>query len=222
MKNKSVKQKQAILKKLFELFDRFSKEMDRACDEGCAVCCTRNVTLTGLEAKFILDELNNNEKDAVLTRIVKEHHKNRLIPKTTINELAKICMNGEEPPEEFADPLWGECPLLSNQKCMIYDLRPFACRSMISKKRCDVTGFAEMDEYMVTLSNVFMQYLEHIDNDGYFGNLSDILLLEGDKGKYGSAIPDENILVNKQLEILMVPPEHRERITAVINAIQKI
>ncbi|MBF0302717.1 MAG: YkgJ family cysteine cluster protein, partial [Desulfamplus sp.] len=177
MKNKDVKEKQAILKQLFMLFDRFTKDMERACAEGCAACCTRNVTLTSLEAKHILDGLNIDEKDAVLTRIANELHKNRMVPKTTINELAKICMNGEEPPEEFADPLWGECPLLSNQRCMVYDLRPFACRAMMSKKRCNVTGFAEMDEYMVTLSNVFMQYFEHIDNGGYFGNLSDILLL---------------------------------------------
>ncbi|MBF0411380.1 MAG: YkgJ family cysteine cluster protein [Desulfamplus sp.] len=220
MKNKDVKEKLAILKQLFMLFDRFSDEMNRACAEGCATCCTRNVTLTSLEAKHILDGLNTDEKDTVLTIIANQHHKKRLIPKTTINELAKLCMAGEEPPEEFGDPLWGECPLLLNQRCMIYDLRPLACRAMISKKRCNVTGFAEMDEYMVTLSNVFMQYLEHIDNGAYFGNLSDMLLLEGDKGKYGSSISPENFLVNKPLEMLMVPPEHRERITAVINAIQ--
>jgi len=222
LKNKVVKEKQAILKQLFMLFDRFSKEMERACSEGCAACCTRNVTLTSLEAKYILDGLNSYEKDAVLSRIANELHKNRMVPKITINELAKLCMAGEEPPEEFADPLWGACPLLSNQRCMIYDLRPFACRAMTSKKRCNVTGFAEMDEYMVTLSNLFMQYLEHIDNGGYFGNLSDMLLLEGDKEKYGSSIPPENLLVNKPLTMLMVPPEHRERIAEVINAIQKI
>ncbi|MBF0573696.1 MAG: YkgJ family cysteine cluster protein, partial [Desulfamplus sp.] len=219
MKSKDIKEKQAILKQLFMLFDRFSNKMNRACEEGCKACCTRNVTLTSLEAKYILDSLNSDEKDTVLTKIANEHHKKRLIPKTTINELAKLCMAGEEPPEEFSDPLWGECPLLSNKRCMIYELRPFACRSMISKNRCDLTGFAEMDEYMVTLSNLFMQYLEHIDNGGYFGNLSDMLLFEGDKGKYGSSIPPETMLVNKQLEMLMVPPEHRERIADVINAI---
>jgi Fe-S-cluster containining protein len=146
------KEKQAILKQLFMLFDRFSDEMDRACIEGCAACCTRNVTLTSLEAKYILDGLNSYEKDAVLSRIANEHHKNRMVPKITINELAKLCMAGEEPPEEFADPLWGACPLLSNQRCMVYDLRPLACRAMTSKKRCNVTGFAEMDEYMVSLA----------------------------------------------------------------------
>ncbi|MBF0389808.1 MAG: YkgJ family cysteine cluster protein [Desulfamplus sp.] len=222
MKNQGFKDKQIILKQLFMLFDRFSEEMERACEEGCAACCTRNVTLTSLEAKHILDGLNSDEKDFVSNRVANEHHKNRLIPKTTINELAKICMNGEEPPEEFGDPLWGECPLLSNQRCMIYDLRPLACRVMISKKRCNVTGFAEIDEYMVTLSNLFMQYLEHVDNGGYFGNLSDILLLEADNKKYGLANLSENLLVNKPIEMLMVPPEHREKIAKIINAIQKI
>ncbi|MBF0210676.1 MAG: YkgJ family cysteine cluster protein [Desulfamplus sp.] len=222
MKNQGFKEKQRILKQLFMLFDRFSEEMDRACREGCAACCTRNVTLTSLEAKHILDGLDGDEKDFVLNRVVNEHHKNRLIPKTTINELAKICMNGEEPPEDFADPLWGECPLLLDQRCMIYDLRPLACRVMISKKRCNVTGFAEIDEYMVTLSNLFMQYLEHVDNGGYFGNLSDILLLEADNKKYGLANLSENLLVNKSIEMLMVPPEHRGKIAKIINAIQKI
>ncbi|MBF0113303.1 MAG: hypothetical protein HQK74_11320 [Desulfamplus sp.] len=93
---------------------------------------------------------------------------------------------------------------------------------MISKKRCNVTGFAEIDEYMVTLSNLFMQYLEHVDNGGYFGNLSDILLLEADNKKYGLANLSENLLVNKPIEMLMVPPEHRGKIAKIINAIQKI
>ncbi|MBF0379334.1 MAG: YkgJ family cysteine cluster protein [Desulfamplus sp.] len=222
LNSKIVKEKQAILKQLFMLFDKFSDEMERACKEGCSACCTRNVTLTSLEAKYILDDLNTYQKDAVLTRIANEHNKKRLIPKTTINELAKLCMNGEEIPEEFADPLWGKCPLLLNQRCMIYDLRPFACRSMISKKRCNITGFAEMDEYMVTLSNVFMQYIEHIDRGCYFGNLSDILLLEGDKEKHGLSIPYENFVVNKPLKMLMIPPEHRDRIAKVINVVQTI
>lgn len=223
MENRILKEKLARLKRVFALFDTLSGELDKACTEGCGACCTRNVTLTALEAKHILDSLNSDKKDAVLTRIVNQSHKNRLIPKTTINELAKRCMAGEEPPEEFGDPAWGECPLLAGQRCMIYELRPFACRSMSSKKRCDVTGFAEMEPYTVTLINIFMQYIEHIDIGGYFGNLSDMLLLECGRGKNGvSAISPDNFLVNSPLEILMVPPEHRARAAEVISAIQKL
>jgi len=222
LNNRALKEKLAILKKVFELFDEFSEDVDRACAEGCGACCTRNVTLTTLEADHILDGLTADAKEELLTRIANELHKKRLTPKTTINELAKLCMAGEEPPEEFGDPAWGACPLLSDQRCMIYDLRPLACRSMVSKERCDVTGFAQMDDYTVTLSNIFTQYVEHIDIGGYFGNLSDILLLEGDREKYGQPPPSENILVNQKLEILMVPPEHRQRVAEVISAIKKL
>ncbi|MBF0257674.1 MAG: YkgJ family cysteine cluster protein [Desulfamplus sp.] len=221
MEDKTFKEKLVILKKLFILFDRLSEELKKACLEGCSACCTRNVTLTGLEAKYVLDGLNSDEKEAILTKIVNESHKKRLVPQTTINELAKLCMAGEEPPEEFGDPAWGECPLLSDNRCMIYALRPFACRCMISKQRCDVTGFSEMDEYAVTLSNVFMQYLEHIDIGGHFGNLSDMLLIEGGNKSHVATIQPDNILVNKSLEMLMVPLEDREMIAHVIKEIQK-
>lgn len=222
LKDRTLKEKLAILKKIFTLFDTCLEELDSVCTEGCATCCTRNVTLTGLEAKHILDSLNSDEKNSVLTRIANEHHKNRLVPKTTINEFAQLCMEGEEPPEEAGDPEWGNCPLLADKRCMIYELRPFACRSMTSRKRCGVTGFAEMDDYTITLLNVFMQYIEHIDTGGYFGNLSDILLLESGAKNASEILDSNNILVNKPIQMLMVPPEHRKRIAKIINAIQKI
>ncbi len=216
------KEKLGILKKLFILFDTFSEEIDKVCREGCSDCCTRNVTLTSLEAQYILSGLNVDEKNVILTKILNERHKAYLIPKTTINQMAKICMAGEEPPEEYSDPSWGNCPLLEDKRCMIYGLRPFACRTMISKKRCSLSGYADMDDYTVTLSNVFMQYIEHIDTGRYFGNLSDILLFDSNKDKYSFLISSENLIVNRSIEMVMVPPEHRRKILKVIKYIKNI
>ena len=33
---------------------------------------------------------------------------------------------------ETLDPSWGACPLLFNDACPIYTLRPFGCRCMVS------------------------------------------------------------------------------------------
>ena len=218
--NRLHQDKLALLKKLFTHFYTLSKDIDKVCSEGCCDCCTINVTLTSLEAKYILNGLDISQRDVILTRILNERHKNYQIPKTTINQMAEICMAGGELPEECADPAWGSCPLLQDKRCMIYGLRPFACRSMVSKQECSLSGFADMDDYTVTLSNVFMQYIEHVDVGGYFGNLSDMLLFESDREKYISTIPSKNLLLNRPIAMLMVPPEHRDKIAKVLDVIK--
>lgn len=215
-----------VLNRIFDVYDKFSSRFQTACEAGCAECCTRNVTLTGLEGYNIINSLSADEKKEKLGQLEAARAKKRFIPRITVNRMAKLCMEGKEIPEESSDPGWGACPLLVGQRCSIYSVRPFACRCMMSKNKCAEYGFADMDDFAVTLNNVFIQYIEHIDNGGIFGNLTDVLLKVG--GETGSGQPDVDdagnplFVENCAVEMLMVPPEHQERIREVIQELQKI
>lgn len=209
----------AVLNRIFDVYENVTRAFETACDKGCATCCTRNVTLTTLEGYNILNNLEPQVKTSVLSLIETEIDEKRLIPEITINQMAKLSIDGKELPEEQNDPAWGQCPLLRENQCMIYNVRPFACRCMMSKSRCADSGVAEMDEYAVTLNNVFMQYIEHIDIGGCFGNLSDILLFTGNGEK---ETEEGRFIENQGVEMLMVPPEHQGKIRAVIQELQQI
>ncbi len=210
-----IQERTDILTKLFNAYELFAGEYDNACSDGCAVCCTRNVTLTGLEGRNIMSGIPGEKKSRIFDRIHQDIKKKRLIPQTTINQMAKLCMEGKEVPDDHSDPDWGSCPLLEENRCTIYEFRPFACRCMVSRVKCEASGFADMDDFLITLNNVFMQYIEHIDIGGSYGNLSDILLSEAGQGH-------ENLITNIGVELLMVPPEHQARIKEVITALQRI
>lgn len=206
----------SVLRRIFEVFDSVTTGSRNVCREGCAACCTRNVGMTGLEGMYLLDGISEAEKKEVLKRIHADIDKERLIPKITINGMADLCMAGEDLPDEDSDPAWGSCPLLEDNRCLVYSSRPFSCRCMVSKRRCDETGFADMDDWQLTLNNIFMQYIEHIDQGGFYGNLSDILMKEGGGGS------DKNLIVNQPVKMLMVPPEHRQRIQGVLEQLGRI
>jgi hypothetical protein len=48
---------------------------------------------------------------------------------------------------------------------------------MVSKRCCSETGFAEMDPVVMTVNDVFMQFIEHLDTGGFSGNFTDVLHL---------------------------------------------
>lgn len=198
-----------------------------ACAKGCATCCTRNVTLTTLEGRRLFHWIAAHAPH-LMDAVKKDAHKPRQIPTYTINGLTDLCMAGQEVPEEPSDPGWGTCPLLSaDGVCQAYDARPFACRSMVSQRRCEADGFAEMDELTLTVNNVLMQYIEHTDDTGLTGNLTDILLLLEDEANRGAhdaetlTPPNENFVANRPAQVLMVPPPHREAVGKMMQEIQK-
>ena len=198
-----------------------------ACAKGCATCCTRNVTLTTLEGRHLYDWISSNAPH-LMDLLKKEAGNPRQIPTYTINGLTDMCMVGADVPEEPSDPGWGACPLLSDTGlCQVYDARPFACRSMISKNRCEAEGFAEMGDLALTINNALMQYIEHTDDKGLTGNLTDMLILLEERAnrdaheKESLAVPDAHFVANRPAQVLMVPPPHREAVGDIMQTIQK-
>jgi Fe-S-cluster containining protein len=217
----------AILKQLYGIYDDFIRKQNVCCIKKCNFCCTLNVTLTTLEGNNIIEYIKLNHKRELFDILKNNLHKERFIPKVTINNLAEMVCNGVDPPEETIDSNWGSCPLLTNQECPIYPVRPFGCRCLVSQVPCRDNGHAKMDPFVLTVNHIFLQIIEHVDNQGFLGNLTDILLLlepvEMRKNYSRSKLkPGQKKLKNSQIKFLMIPPEHRLRVKPILEAVQKI
>ncbi|MDX9818494.1 MAG: YkgJ family cysteine cluster protein [Desulfococcus multivorans] len=223
-----VEEKLAVLDHIYRVYEGFIAEYETACRKGCARCCTRNVTLTTLEAYALSVRLVDEGRADFFEKLRGAIDLPRFIPRVTTNALAEICIRGEDPPEEASDPDWGACPFLEEGACPVYAVRPYGCRCMVSALRCDDTGFAEMDPFIVTVNNVVLQYLEHVDRDGYSGNLTDLLLFfasADNRRRYRAGSlgpPPEGLIRNRPIRALMVPPRHRQKMLSFIESLQKV
>lgn len=219
--------KLALLDQIYSLFDDFARLENVACERQCATCCTCNMTLTTLEGYKIISLLDARAKSSLGQRIYAAVGQKRFKPQITINRMAQHCMTGQEIPEEIIDPAWGPCPLLSEKECPIYPIRPFGCRCMMSRLNCTDTGYADIDEFTLTVANLFNQFIEHLDQSGMTGNLIDVLIfLDNDKNikAYQSDIMDiktEGLIPNNPIPVLMIPPEHRKRVEPLLESLKK-
>ena len=218
----------ALLDQLYSLFDDFAGTKTLACKRQCATCCTCNMTLTTLEGYKIISLLDARIKATLVRHIYNAVEQKRFKPQVTTNQMARHCMTGQEIPEEIIDPAWGSCPFLSEKECPIYPIRPFGCRCMMSKTICAETGYAEMDRFTLTVVNLFNQFIEHLDQDGMTGNLIDVLMFLDD-GKNlkiyhldKTDIAAEGLIPNSPIPVLMIPPEHRERVEPLLKVLKKL
>ena len=223
-----ISKKLDILDKLFRLYDSAIADAHVACEKGCAHCCTRNVTVTTIEGCRLVDTLSAEALEALFGRLAGAAGKARFRPLITINTLAELSMADKDPPDEACDPAWTPCALLEDDLCTVYDIRPFACRCMASSAVCTADGFADMDEYLVSVNTVFQQVIEHLDVPGATGNLVDVLAFLKDVEnrsiyRTGMMRPDAlGMPANRHLKMLMIPPEHRQRLQPVVASIQDI
>lgn len=172
--------------------------------------------MTGLEGRFLLKKLSSASLCSLILRLSSQAHEKRALPNLTTNQMAQLCVEGKEIDEPENDPAWGRCPLLDNGVCIAYEGRPMMCRSMISKTVCSEKGYAEIDPFAITVSTVCLQLIEHIDTSGYFGNLIDVLLHLSGENRFPN-----NLISNHPISILMVPPEHQEKLHRDIETLQR-
>jgi Fe-S-cluster containining protein len=218
--NAALRNRLEALAQIYEIYDRALASFDLACRQGCDHCCTANVTLTSLEARRIIEGLGDRA-DEILAQLQARPDSRRFRPVVTINAIAAMTLAGEEPPEESAQAGAGACPLLVEGRCPIYSLRPFACRCMVSTRPCEAAGYATVDDFLVTVNTVFQQVIEQLDADGCTGNLRDVLCGLGRSGG-GVALDCERLglAANRPMPALMVPPEHRGRIAALLDQLR--
>jgi hypothetical protein len=215
-----------VLEKIYKIYDGFSAGLNIACKKGCCSCCTGNVTMTTLEGYKVSEGILVMGKGELFGRI-KESGKAGFRPRITINEMAQICSEDRDLPEEEIMS-GGECPLLIDKECSVYEYRPFGCRCFISTVNCTESGNAEADDFVVTVNNIFMQVIEHTDSGRFSGNLSDVLqFLESAENRENLSSgqirnPPPGLIKNHPLKILMIPPEHREKAEPILDALRKI
>ena len=219
--------KLAALEKIYGIYDRFAASLDLACRKYCAHCCTTSVTLTTVEAYKIAMELESNPQVAWIEKVRKAAARKHFKPKITTNQLANLCAQGIEPPEE-ENSQWDACPLLADDLCTIYADRPFGCRCLLSRHNCETEGYADMDDYVLAVNTVFLQSIEHMDNKGCTGNLMDVLevmVSEENRRAYENGTlkcQAVGLVANQPLNILMIPPEHRTKMEPILKSLQQI
>lgn len=81
---------------------------------------------------------------------------------------------------------------------------------MISTQKCSQNGYAEIDDLTLTFNTVFLQFIEHIDQKGFSGNMIDVLIhLSANAGR----IPEGcRVTPNRPIPALMVPPATATRL----------
>ncbi|QTA92448.1 YkgJ family cysteine cluster protein [Desulfonema magnum] len=220
--------KLVVLNQIYKIYDEFAATLDVACKQYCAQCCTRNVTLTTLEGYKIAHYLISNGKSDLFEKLKDASHKKRFQPLTTTNQLAEICMRGDEPPEEENDPSWGRCPFLTDNECPVYPVRPFGCRCFVSKQNCSETGYADTEPFVIAVNNVFLQFIEHIDAQGFSGNLTDVLLFmasDNNRQCYKDSTltnPCDGLISNAPIKVVLVSPEHKDKAEPILRSLQSI
>ena len=215
------------LKRIYSAYDAFTADMDRACRKHCASCCTCNVIGTTLEGWLIHDRLTSGAADntAFLEKLPGIAPPYRFQPKVTINDMVGKCIQGEELPDELNDPSAGRCPLIEDELCSIYEVRPFGCRAMLSTVDCTGRAEAQMPSLILSLNNVVMQYIETLDRPGASGNLIDILLFLSDPAQRCAYENGQRrrwpppLQANQPFPVLMIPPEHRAVIQPLVQTL---
>ena len=221
----TIEQKLDLLNRIYGIYEAFARGLDVACRKYCAHCCTSNVSLTTLEGYRLVHSHEMDQLDHLQQCIEPAFGKRVFRPLLTTNQIAELCRQGREIPEEASGDPAEICPLLEENACPLYSLRPFGCRCLVSRVPCRKSGAAEMPNFVLTVNTVFMQTIEHLDAAGCTGNLADVLLcLLADENRQAFrdgrlSCRKTGLIGNHRLTVLMVPPEHRARLQPILSAI---
>ena len=216
------------LDRVYKVYEAFHNSLDLACNEKCAFCCTTNVTMTTLEGYKIVADLIAAGRQQSLDKLIETEKKRRFQPLLTTNRMAELCAADAKVPEEETSGEWQDCSLLNDSLCSIYDVRPFGCRCFVSRQNCGETGYADIDDFTASVNTVFLQVIEHIDAEGCSGNLIDVLQFMASEERRqvyerGELNCESNgLIVNWELKVLMIPPEHHEKIEPILQQLREI
>jgi hypothetical protein len=224
----TIEQKLDLLNRIYGIYEAFARGLDVACRKYCAHCCTSNVSLTTLEGYRLVHSHEMDQLDHLQQCIEPAFGKRVFRPLLTTNQIAELCRQGREIPEEASGDPAEICPLLEENACPLYSLRPFGCRCLVSRVPCRKSGAAEMPDFVLTVNTVFLQTIEHLDATGCTGNLADVLrcLLSAEnrqayrEGRLSCSAT--GLIGNHPLTVLMVPPEHRNRLQPILGALAKL
>ena len=129
---------------------------EAACGKGCSFCCSDagSIHLTTLEGLVIRDRIHRLPRSRLVA----------------VNKLLAVDMKQREHKKRSACPL-----LMKNRACMIYDVRPFACRRIYSLAVCGPDQHPVLSRQVMAKGDEAIRALQRLDDNGYSGHLSYIL-----------------------------------------------
>jgi Fe-S-cluster containining protein len=186
--------------KLVQIYDYFLKETEgfqgnAACGKGCAFCCAEagSIDITTLEGLQIREAIGR-----MLRRRQTE------IKKALAKEMKKREVGGVVP-----------CPFLQkNNACMIYEVRPFACRRIYSLHRCSRENPPQLSRRYMAIAQKTLKTVQLLDDHGYSGPITYILHMLEVPGFIGTYLAGEM----KPEEIMAFGKTHRIVINKMVAA----
>ncbi len=146
------------LEAIYQSFEQATADFRRgaACAEGCAYCCTDAgridaTTLEGLRIRARIAQLPRPRQVSLKKALKRDMHKRE---------------SGAPSP----------CPFLMKTKaCLIYPIRPLACRRIYSLHRCSQEQPPVLNRQVMRIAEDTIADLQRLDANGYSGHLSFIL-----------------------------------------------
>ena len=165
--------KQQVLFTIYDIFEQWNRDLERACHMGCSGCCTQNVTITAVEGEAILRYILNEDMSCWMAEKLASPRTHQA-PQMTTNDFASICLEGKDndPGDHYNLAI---CPFLEKNLCKIYPVRPFGCRLFISRKTCSSTHPALVSDAYFEAATAVTQLIEHLGQNEYWGNMLDVL-----------------------------------------------
>jgi hypothetical protein len=80
---------------IFSFFEEWSRAYPLACRKGCSSCCTRSVTITGLEGRVLREHLEREGRSGLLAELPALAAGDAR-PELTTNQFAAACLEGIE------------------------------------------------------------------------------------------------------------------------------
>jgi Fe-S-cluster containining protein len=204
-----------MLNCLYEAWDRLAMEEQWACGPGCDQCCRQSrILMSASEGRRLLRALERSGRQDLINRLRQDPDPGQAAPKTTLNQFTRLYLAEQETPDE-SGPQGSQraCLLLEDGRCPVYQARPMACRTLLSRSRCLDGGEASLDSWWITLGTVFMQLSEALDAGGAYGNMDIVMSSLLGRGN------GQGLLACEPLAGFPVPPEHTERVQEVLNRI---
>lgn len=201
------------LARIYEVFEDWSASLSFACRRGCAVCCTQGVTISETEGERIVEFLGKNGsrdwKNGLNLETLQPG-----IPACTTNEFAEACLQQQD--IVSGDGFFsGICPLLQDNLCSIYPVRPFSCRCFASTTTCTPGSDAELPSYYLAASTAITQLIEHLDQGRYWGLLTPLLrhLIAPDQE------PPPGLLIARPLPGFLLAEEEYPKVISLLEAV---
>lgn len=209
---------------MYALYESHSNHYKLACKKFCSNCCTDRILMTSLEGSLIAAHIQQYNLHELLNQVKNIPPDKRYHPKTTINQESYLAYN-DSPIPEPEEIQAHTCPFLTNDQCAIYPARPMSCRTMISSVPCQNMGYASMSSVQMSTATLFYQFIEMLDDGGYYGNFLNILemlMLPADTQSLQLVLTKTPLLKNQRIHYVMIPPEHRDALIPIMNSIQQI